>query len=175
MTTIQKNSVKVGKYVDTNHVDTVIRNYKKERWIHNSERIGKEDSLSVWYSVEELEEFIEKIKMHGADGIKFYFAAYSQEFAPKPEYADRQTLVLVATKSNTTATGVANKDIYVTKENGTNSILAYNVGSLCPPYCNGGQKPIGTGDGGDGESGGDDWGGIGITLIDRGEKGTIIV
>jgi hypothetical protein len=171
MTTIQKKSVKVGKYVDTAHVDTVIRNYKKERWVHNSERIGKEDSLSVWYSVEELEDFIDKIKMHGADGIKFYFAAYSQEFAPKPEYADRQTVVLVATKSNPGEAGAANRDIYVTKDNGSTSILAYNVGSICPPYCSGGTKPIGTGGDGDG----DDWGGIGITLIDRGEKGTIIV
>jgi hypothetical protein len=171
MTTIQKKSLKVGRFVDTNHVDTVIRNYKKERWVHNSERIGKEDSLSVWYSVEELEEFIEKIKLHGADGIKFYFAAYSQEFAPKPEYADRQTVVMVATKANSTEKGAANKDIYIATEKGS-SILAYNVGSICPPYC-GGSKPIGTG--GDGDSGGDDWGGIGITIIDRGDKGTIVV
>ena len=69
MITIEKKSLKVGEYVDTKHVDEVIRTYKQERWIHNSKRIGKEDSLSGWYSVEELEEFIETIKDHGADGI----------------------------------------------------------------------------------------------------------
>lgn len=168
MTTIEKKSLKVGNYVDTHHVDTVIRNYKRERWVHNSERIGKEDSLSVWYSIEELEQFIEKIKMHGADGIKMYFAAYSEDVAPNPLYVDRQTMVMVATKVNETATGAANKDIYIPSGNGATTILAYNQGSLCPPLCSGGtNKP--------GEPEGDDWGGIGITLIDRGDKGTVIV
>jgi hypothetical protein len=46
MITIEKKSLNVGKYVDTKHVDSAIKTYKKERWIHNSKRIGKEDSLS---------------------------------------------------------------------------------------------------------------------------------
>ena len=99
MMTIEKKSLKVGKYVDTNHVDTVIRQYKQERWVENSKRIGKEDSLSVWYSVEELEQFIAKIKDNGANGIRFYFAEYPAGFMPDPEVANRQTIVLVATKS----------------------------------------------------------------------------
>ncbi|NII24904.1 hypothetical protein HB364_07435 [Pseudoflavitalea sp. X16] len=168
MTTIEKKTVKVGKFVDTTYVDTLIRNYKQERWAQNSERIGKEDSLSVWYSVEELEQFIEKIKMYGADGVKIYFGAYSSDFAENPAYADRQTLVLVGTKANTTAAGVANKDIYVNTGKG-NSILAYNYGQMCPPNCsNGGPiKPA--------EPAGDEWGGIGVTIVDRGDKGVVIV
>jgi hypothetical protein len=66
MLTIEKKSLKVGKYVDSRHVDNLVRNYKQEKWVHNSKRLGKEDSLSVWYSVEELEQFIDKIKQHGA-------------------------------------------------------------------------------------------------------------
>ena len=31
MMTIQKKSVKVGKFVGTDHVDTVIKNYKQEQ------------------------------------------------------------------------------------------------------------------------------------------------
>lgn len=167
MTTIQKKSLKVGRYVDTNHVDTVIRNYKRERWVHNSERIGKEDSLSVWYSVEELEEFIEKIKMHGGDGVKMYFGAYSEHFETKPEYSSRQTIVMVATRSKETETGIANKDLYINP----GQILAYNLGSACPPNCpNGTGKPIGPGD-----ASGDDWGGIGVTIVDRGPKGFTVV
>ena len=49
MTTQEKNSVKVSKDVNTEYVDTVIREYKQNRWVQNSERIGKPDSLSVWY------------------------------------------------------------------------------------------------------------------------------
>ena len=62
MMTIEKKSVKVGKFVSTAHVDTVIKNYKQNRWVHNSKRLGKEDSLSVWFSVEDMEAFLEKAK-----------------------------------------------------------------------------------------------------------------
>lgn len=165
MITTTKKSLKVGKYVNTSHVDTVISNYKKERWVHNSERIGKEDSLSAWYSVEELEEFIAKIKDHGADGIKFYFAAYSADYAEKPEYANRQTIVLVATKHNETPAGAANKDVYIQTKEGS-QILAYNAGSLCPPNC-GSRWPVTVEEPGLGD--------IGITIVDRGEKGMTIV
>jgi hypothetical protein len=156
MLTIQKKSVKAGKFVNTEHVDTVIKNYKQERWVHNSKRLGKEDSLSVWYSVEELEEFLAKAKDHGGDGIRMYFGAYSQEHAPKPLYAGRQTIVMVATKQKETETGDINKDIYFNTESGS-SILAYNAGSLCPPFCQS-----------------DDGLGIGITIVDKGNEGMII-
>lgn len=163
MQTIEKKSLKVGKYVNTAHVDKVIRNYKQERWVHNSERIGKEDSLSIWWSIEELERFIEHGKTNGADGIKFYFAAYDETTAPKPEYVDRQTLVMVGTKHNESGIGMLNKDIYMNNEKGSN-ILAYNAGSMCPPYCTGG----GTGSSLDDVE-------IGITIVDKGEKGMIII
>lgn len=152
----QTKSVKAGKLVDTEHVNTVISNYKKERWAHNSRHIGKEDSLSVWYSVEELEEFLQMVKEHGGDGIKMYFGAYDKEHAPKPLYADRQTVVLVATKEKETANGRVNKDLYISKEENT-TILAYNAGTICPPFC---------------QQNGE---GIGITIIDKGADGIVIV
>lgn len=152
----QTKSVKAGKLVDTEHVNTVISNYKKERWAHNSRHIGKEDSLSVWYSVEELEEFLQMVKEHGGDGIKMYFGAYDKEHAPKPLYADRQTVVLVATKEKETANGRVNKDLYISIEDNT-TILAYNAGGLCPPFCTQ-----------NGE-------GIGITIVDKGTDGIVIV
>lgn len=156
MITIEKKSVKAGKYVDTEHVNTIIKNYKQERWVQNSKRLGKEDSLSVWYSVEELEGFLEKAKEHGADGVKLYFGAYDKEFAKQPLYAGRQTVVFVATRQKETENGSMNKDIYINGENGT-SILAYNYGSVCPPFCrNSDDDPIG------------------ITIIDKGEDGMIV-
>ena len=154
MLTIKKKSVKVGKLVNTEHVNTVIKNYKQERWVHNSRRLGKEDSLSVWYSVEELEEFLMKVKSHGGEGVRIYFGAYDKDYTEKPLYAGRQTVVLVATKQKETVTGGVNKDLYITTEKGT-SILAYNVGALCPPWCNNKE-------------------GIGITIVDKGEEGMII-
>lgn len=159
MTTIQKKSLKVGRQVNTKHVDTVIKNYKQERWVHNSKRLGKEDSLSVWYSIEELEEFIAKSKEHGADGIKMYFGAYDKDYKDQPLYAGRQTIALVATKHKETRKGASNKDVYITAENGATTILAWNAGTLCPPYC--GTK--------------DDYDDVGITIVDKGEDGLAIV
>jgi hypothetical protein len=156
MLAIKKKSLKVGKLVNTEHANTVIRNYKQERWIHNSKRLGKEDSLSVWYSLEELEEFLANAKDHGGDGIKLYFGAYDQEHAPQPLYAGRQTIVLVATKEKETVNGTVNKDIYINTEKGA-TILAYNAGHLCPPYCNTGNDN-----------------GIGITIVDKGDEGLAV-
>ena len=154
MLTIEKKTLKAGKFVDTNHVDTVIKNYKRERWVHNSKRIGKEDSLSIWYSVQELGEFLQKASEHGADGIKIYFGAYDEVDAPKPLYAGRQTVVLVATKQKETETGVVNKDIYINTDKG-HTILAYNVGGMCPPFCSGNDS-------------------IGITIVDKGDEGVVV-
>jgi hypothetical protein len=154
MITSEKKSLSVGKYVDTAHVDTVIRTYKKERWVHNSKHIGKEDSLSGWYSLEELQGFLDNAREHGADGVKMYFAAYPADYAEKPEYAARQTVVLVATKSKETGGKTINKDVYITDGENTN-ILAYNAASLCPPFCGGGGPPT-------------EWAGLGVALVDRG-------
>lgn len=167
MTTIEKKSVRRGKLVNTEHVDTVIRTYKQERWVHSSERIGKEDSLSAWFGLEELEQFIAMAKEHGADGLKVYFAAYPSDFEIE-EYQDRQTVVFVGTKTSTTDFGVVNKDIYF-KTNEGNSILAFNYGNLCPPYCR--DKGGGSGSGIIEDMGQQ----IGMAIVDRGEKGIQIV
>jgi len=162
MLTIEKKSLNVGKFVSTEHVDSVIRNYKQERWIQNSERLGKEDSLSGWWSIEEVEKFLEVAKMHGADGIKLYFGAYAKDYTEKPEYAGLQTLVMVGTKQKEGAYGTTiNKDIYVNGENG-NTILAYNAMNLCPPFC--GKKGLA-----------DDSEEIGVSIIDRGDAGMVVI
>lgn len=152
--TIEKKSVRVGRFVDTAHVDNVISNYKKERWVHNSKRLGKEDSLSVWYSLEELEEFIAGAKDHGADGLRVYFGAYAEDFEERPMLAGRQTIVFVATKQKDSEDPLSNKDIYVSGEKG-NTILAYNMGVPCPPLCGSN-------------------GGLGIAIVDKGKEGLVV-
>ena len=112
MITQQKELVKISKDRSTLHADTLIREYKQKRWVANSESIGKPDSLSAGYTIEEMENFLALAKSHGGDGIKFYYGAYPEDYSAKPEYAGRQTLVMVATKSKSTETGnIANKDI----------------------------------------------------------------
>ena len=98
MSTIEKKIVKSGKYVSAEHLDSLISNYKKERWIQNSERIEQDDTFGAWYSVDELEEFVRTAREHGADGINVYFGVYGGK-AHRPELEGRQTLAMVATRS----------------------------------------------------------------------------
>lgn len=126
MTTIQKKSVRVGKYVDSNHVNSLIRTYKQERWQQNSERIGQDDSLSLFYSIEELEEFLQKAKEAGANGVSVHFGVYPENFNEREGYAGKQTTVFVATDRQETATGITHRNVY--HENGKGKqLLAYNM------------------------------------------------
>lgn len=161
---VAKAGKKTGKYVNSKHVDSLLSNYKKERWVQNSKHIGKEDSLSVWYSADELQEFLDTAKKNGADGIKMYFGVYKPDTAKDGGYEDRQTIVMVATKTKTIENGATiDKNIHINSENGA-EILAYNSGRICPPYC------TGPGTGNDGF----DWDNMGI-LIDRKDEGMIVI
>ncbi len=157
MITQQKKSVNVSKDAKTAEADTLIREYKQKRWVTNSERIGKPDSLSAWYSIEEIENFIALAKSHGGDGVKFYYGTFPEDYSLNPEYASRQTLVMVGTKSKLNEKGtISKKDIYSSK-NGRLQILSGTNPTMCPPFC----SPPSEGGMGD----------LGITIIDKGENG----
>ena len=159
LTKVAKKSVKAGKRVNTKHVDSLIKNYKRQRWVQNSKNLGKEDSLSVWYSLDELMSFMQTAKESGSDGIRLYFGVYDKETTEDPSFEGRQTIVLAATKEKEIENGTANKEVYVQTKDGT-SILAFNSGKICPPYC----TEIG-----------DDSGGFGFILIDKGNEGLCVV
>ncbi|MDO6433777.1 hypothetical protein Q4E93_24440 [Flavitalea sp. BT771] len=140
MRTIEKKTVKAGNYVGTEHVDSLIRNYKKDRWMQNSEKIGKEDTLGIWYSADELEEFIQTAKLHGADGIRIAFGVYGGN-APRKENEGRQTVALIATCSlNEENEAPAFKDLYVEKD-GKAGLMAYNMGFPLPNVLPGTNPP----------------------------------
>ena len=127
-----------GQLVGKAHVEELVSNYKKQRWIHNTNRLGKEDSLSAWFNLEALEGFLELAREQHADGIKIFFGVYPENFEKKPEYSGRQTLVLVATKEKADPEGgVVNKEIYVQRD-GQPEILAFNYSNICPPSCGSG-------------------------------------
>ncbi|MES2331266.1 MAG: hypothetical protein V4539_16805 [Bacteroidota bacterium] len=157
-------TTKRGKLVGTKHVNHLVSNYKKERWIQNSQNLGKMDSLSTWYGLDELQSFMQLAKQHQADGIKMYYGVYGEDFEGEPELQGRQTIVLVATKQKKTGAGIVNKEIYVHKESGS-EILAFNYGTLCPPFC----APPGE----EGYGLGFDMSGIGLSIIEK--NGHIII
>ncbi|MES2002886.1 MAG: hypothetical protein V4450_00090 [Bacteroidota bacterium] len=142
--TIALPMTKRGQQVDTNHVDKLVGNYKKQRWVKNSSALGRPDSMSIWYGLDELQTFLELAREHKADGIKMFFGVYPENFAPRPELSGLQTIVLVATRQSKTVAGVMNKSIYIDLQ-GSKEILAFNFGSACPPYCTSDYPPYDSG------------------------------
>ena len=160
MTTQLKNYVKAKRGSRTEDVETFIREYKQKRWVHNSERIGKADSLSASYTVEELENFLAEVKSNRGDGVRFYYGAFPEDYSKQPEYAGRQMLVMVGTKSRIMDNGcITEKNIY-THKNHRVEILSSGNPKYCPPIC---PPP----DGGMGD--------LGITIVDKGSKGMEVI
>lgn len=127
--------MKAGQFVNSKHVSMLRDNYKENRWKANSERLGKMDSLSVWYSLDELKEYIATAEAAGADGIRVYFGVYPSSFPENILLEDRQTIVFVATQQKISETGkTENKDLYVSTPKGA-EIVAFNFGLPCPPAC----------------------------------------
>jgi hypothetical protein len=134
MNTIAKKSVHAGNYVSKNEMNELTSAYKQERWAANSERLGKADSLSVWFTVDELENFLAKVKAGGGNGVRVHFGTFPQDYR-KPEVAGMQTVVLVANRSKDGSLENA-KELFV-ERNGRPEILALDGPVLCPPFCSG--------------------------------------
>jgi len=159
MYTIEKKSVNAGKFASKQEVDNFIRTYKQERWADNSERMGKADSLSVWFTVDEVEAFLETVKANGGNGVRFHFGVFTEENATHPEFVGRQTLVMVGNRSSDGSADTS-KQLF-SYQNGQAEIVAYGPGLICPPQC-------GSGVGGKANTGV-------VTLIDRGENGMSVM
>lgn len=136
-------------------VDTArawVKNY--ERWLqaNNAERVRQvqadgntveiPNSRSVWFSIEQLEKLVNRIKAEEGDGIRFYFASYGNmksaidSCTQKPyNYSHLTTLLMVPTKRN----DCIHQDYY----NGTNSVTTMDIenkGEICPPPADCGSK-----------------------------------
>jgi hypothetical protein len=156
---VQKRKKLGGRLVSKSHVDELVRNYKKQRWAHNSQRLGKEDSLSASYDLDALSAFLATAREQNANGIKVCFGVYPEGYEPHPAYAGRQTAVLVAVKQKTDDDGnLLLKDVYYL-QNGKPELLAFNHADVCPPFC------------GSGLPGGGDWGdSLGITIFRQNDE-----
>lgn len=135
MNTIAEKSVNAGNYVNKTQMDTLTTAYKQERWVANSDNLGKSDSLSVWFTVEELEGFLGKVKANGGNGVRVHFGVFPQNYK-RPEVAGMQTVVLVANRSKDGSLENA-KELMINKD-GNPEILAIDGPILCPPWCGGG-------------------------------------
>lgn len=133
--TTTTTATRQGSLVSTDHVNELVSTYKLERWGSNSEKLGKPDSLSTWFGLTQLQEFLNQASEHGADGIKMFFGVYPSNY-PNDLMAGRQTVVLVATRKSEQHPGARNKSLFINRD-GKKQLIAFNVGELCPPYCGG--------------------------------------
>lgn len=135
MNTITKKNVNEGYYVSKNEMDALTTAYKQERWADNSDRLGKPDSMSVWLTVEELENFLERVKINGGNGVRLHFAVHGEDCVI-PEQVGLQTVVMVANRSKDGTLQNA-KELYA-DNNGKPGPIAYLPMPVCPPMCGGG-------------------------------------
>src|ERR1700760_3697361 len=128
MNTIAEKSVNGQNYVTKNEMNNLTSAYKQDRWAANSERLGRADSLSIWYTVEELENFLENVKANGGNGVRIHFGVFPEGYR-KPELVGMQTVVLVANRSKDGSLENA-KELLV-----NNELIALDGPVPCPPYC----------------------------------------
>jgi hypothetical protein len=162
MNTIEKKSVNAGKYASKMVADNLIRAYKQERWAENSDRLGKTDSLSAWFSVEEIEAFLDNVKSNGGNGVRIHFGVMPEGYGKTEALNGLQTIVMVGNRSKD-GSYETSKELFV-DNNGTPDVVAYYSTIVCPPFCGGAGGGTGKGK----------TASLGSALIDRGEKGMSI-
>ncbi len=100
------------------------------------------NSRSVWFSVEQLEKLLARIKAEEGDGIRFYFATYGKMQSSVDsctklpfDYSNLNTLLMVPTKRD----GCIHRDAYGSR-NSITTMDIENKGEICPPPADCGNK-----------------------------------
>lgn len=131
----------VGKAITDNRKEK----FKREKYESLCEKLGKQDTQSIWYSRQHISTLLEEIDHAGGDGIRLHFGAYEDDH----DYEGQLCLVMNITRSSSGS----RKDIILEEEsdfkdrssinrgnngNNVNQIRRdFNFGFPCPPRCNG--------------------------------------
>jgi hypothetical protein len=125
-------------------VNERVHNFRNNKLPLLSDAIGKPDTQSGWYSLQQFEELMREMYYLHADGVRFYFGAHSSN---DPLYPDQLTFVLVPTYWD--ASTECHKDIVVEEmpdfetrnaietsaAKHSEDVKNYDTISLCPPRC----------------------------------------
>jgi len=109
--------------------------------------IGKQDTKSIWYSFQHIEEMYKELVYLNSDGLRLYLGAYDENH---PDFANQLCIIMVPTFLNTS---LKHEDIILeelpdfakridnTLENAKEIpdlfkvYKDFNYGSPCPPVC----------------------------------------
>ncbi len=133
-----------------------ILRYAKNKHILLSEKLGKPDTKSVWYTKEHITQLLEEMNHAGADGLRIYLGEYGEN----DNYSGQSCLLMVMTKPDSQSGGhiditIEDAPDFSARSFDNNTPKDFNVGSPCPPICN-----VIRGD--DSDDDGSDDGGVGI-------------
>jgi hypothetical protein len=121
-----------------------VKNYVNNKLPLLSSAIGKPDTQSGWYSLQQFEELMREMYYLHADGLRIYFGAHGSD---DPLYPDQLTVMLVPTywdNVNESHADIVLEEIpqfearnaaEVNKNLQIEDTKNYDTISLCPPRC----------------------------------------
>lgn len=88
-----------AKPLPSTFIDTALVNERVTNFINNkhpllSTAIGKPESKSAWYSIDQFEELVRELHYQNADGLRIYFGAYGETDLL---YPNQLTIIFVPT------------------------------------------------------------------------------
>ena len=124
-------------YVGSKLTKERIARYKNNKHVLLSEKLGKPDTKSVWYTKEHITKLLEEMDHANANGLRIYFGEYGHE----EKYNGQLCLLMVMTKFEE-KTGLSGDitiedaiDFTARSLDDSGTVRDFNVGSPCPPIC----------------------------------------
>ncbi len=116
-----------------------IKNYREKKLPLLSNAMGKPDTESGWYSLEQFEELMREMYYQHADGLRIYFGAHSSD---DHLYPDQLTVIFVPTFYNSETDNhedivIEQSEAYATRAVTFEKDVKKNIDTLtlCPPLC----------------------------------------
>lgn len=124
-----------GIFISKDVVNQRVKNYVNNKLPLLSNAIGKPDTQSGWYSLEQFEELMREMYHLNADGLRIYFGAYGSN---DPLYPDQLTFMFVPTyldseTGNHTDIMIDDLPDFSKRAALLDSSKNYDTASLCPP------------------------------------------
>jgi hypothetical protein len=96
-TIIRKVRPLPSTFVSKSIVNKRVKNFQQNKLPLLNNGIGKSDTTSAWYSLEQFEAMIREMYYQNADGLRVYFGAHDSD---DEYYADQLTVIFVPTFFN---------------------------------------------------------------------------
>lgn len=126
-------------YVGSKLTKERIARYKNNKHVLLSEKLGKPDTKSVWYTKEHIEKLLEEMVHADANGLRIYLG----EYGPEENFNGQLCLLMVMTKPEEKIgipIDITIEDAPDFTARSTDTLERtrdFNVGSPCPPICPG--------------------------------------